>query len=73
MDNEVCPTQNPNLLLRFDRTISEMSARPVHTNDIIDIIRGSKTWLASRTSWHMKVRSLFRHLGIEYPTTKNPI
>jgi len=68
MDEEVCPTLNPKLLLKFDGAINTKKGRPIHTNDIIDIKSGSKTWIASRTSWRMKVRKLFRHLDIEYPT-----
>jgi Nucleotidyl transferase AbiEii toxin, Type IV TA system len=68
MDEDVCPTINPKLLLRFDSAINTKNARPIHTNDILDIESGSKTWIESRTSWRMKVRKLFRHLDIGYPT-----
>ena len=69
MDEVVCPTINPKLLLKFDGGINKKNTLPIHTDDIIDIKSGSKTWIASRTSWRMKVRKLFRHLDIVYPSS----
>jgi len=69
MDEVVCPTINPKLLLKFDGGINKKNTLPIHTDDNIDIKSGSKTWIASRTSWRMKVRKLFRHLDIVYPSS----
>jgi len=68
LNGDECPTKNPKLLLNFDRIATVDNTKPIHSNDKIDNVEGSKTWIAARTSWRMKVRKLFRHLGIEYPT-----
>lgn len=70
LNGDECPTKNPKLLLKFDRNATIDNTKPIHSNDKIDNVQGSKTWLAARTSWRMKVRKLFRHLGIEYPALK---
>lgn len=66
LDDEGCPTQDPYLLLKFDGKVSQSKIKPMHSNDNILIPKGGKSWIRSRTSWRMKVRSLFRHLGIEF-------
>jgi hypothetical protein len=66
LDDEGCPTQDPYLLLKFDEKISQNSIKPMHSNDNILIPVGGKSWIETKTSWRMKVRKLFRHLGIEF-------
>ncbi len=66
LDEDGSPTQDPYLLLKFDKKVSQSKIKPMHSNDYILIPAGGKSWIRSRTSWRMKVRGLFRHLGIEY-------
>lgn len=66
LDDEGCPTQNPYLLLKFDGNVSQSKIKPMHSNDHIIIPVGGKSWIETRTSWRMKVRKLFRHLGVEF-------
>lgn len=65
LDEEECPTQNPSLLLKFDGKVKQNRIKPMHSNDHILIVEGGKSWVRVRTSWRMKVRRLFIHLGIE--------
>jgi len=65
LDEEECPTQNPNLLLKFDGNVSQNRIKPMHSNDNILIVEGGKSWVRVRTSWRMKVHRLFRYLNIE--------
>lgn len=62
LDEEECPTQNPNLLLKFDGNVSQNKIKPMHSNDNILIVEGGKSWVRVRTSWRMKVKRLFRYL-----------
>ena len=63
------PIDNPELLLKFDDN-SDYSKFPSHTNDAIQIIEGSKTWVEAKISWRSKVRRLYNHLGIDFPKPK---
>lgn len=63
-NNNDCPTLNPNLLLKFDGGVKQVGVKPMHSNDNILIVDGGKSWIMARTSWRMKVRRLFNHLGI---------
>jgi len=67
LDEDECPTHNPQLLLKFDGKVQVSTIKPIHSNDNILIVEGGKTWIRVRTSWRMKVRTLFNHLNIEYP------
>lgn len=62
LDEEECPIQNPNLLLKFDGNVSQNKIKPIHSNDTILIVKGGKSWVRVRTSWRMKVKRLFRYL-----------
>lgn len=66
LDDDVCPTQNPYLLLKFDGKVPTSQIKPMHSNDKILIPVGGKPWTNSKTSWRMKVRRLFRYLNIEF-------
>ena len=70
LDGEECPIQNPLLLLSFDGVLKTNTSKPIHTNNTIDIIEGSNSWIVSKISWKQKVRELLRHLGIGYPSIK---
>src|SRR5690606_2417095 len=70
LDNEKSPAENPELLLKFDETISHRNNKPIHTHDRIDLTAGSKTWIEARISWRLIVRQLFSLLGKEFPKTK---
>ena len=63
------PIDNPELLLKFDDN-SDYSKFPSHTNDTIQIIEGSKTWIEAKISWRSKVRRLYDHLGKDFPGPK---
>lgn len=66
LDDEEYPTENPYLLLKFENKTSQSRIKPMHSNDNILISKNGKSWVASRLSWRMKVRKLFRHLDIEF-------
>ena len=63
------PIDNPELLLKFDDN-SDYSKFPSHTNDTIQIIEGSKTWIEAKISWRSKVRRLYSDLGKDFPGPK---
>jgi len=67
LDEEECPTKNPYLLLKFDKTVRLNRIKPIHSNDAILIVEGKKSWIEAKISWRMKVRKLYRYLGIPYP------
>lgn len=70
LDKEKCPISNPQLLLRFDEGIQRMKSRPMHSDDSIQNFKG-KTWFDARYSWRTKVRELFRHLDIPFPSPQS--
>lgn len=63
------PIDNPELLLKFDDN-SDYSKFPSRTNDTIQIIEGSKSWIEAKISWRSKVRKLYNHLGKDIPEPK---
>jgi hypothetical protein len=67
LDGDESPTTNPLLLLNFDKKIAIKRTKPIHSHDNIIINEGAKTWRIAASSYRIKVRKLFRHLGIEYP------
>lgn len=66
LDEEGCPTQDPYLLLKFDGKAPQSKIKPIHSNDNILIPHGGKSWIAAKISWRLKVRGLFRNLGVEF-------
>ncbi len=70
LDKEVSPNENPELLVAFDQRKETSGSRPFHSEDLINIIEGNKTWRVARDSWLRKVRVLFRELGLDYPKPK---
>ena len=68
LDNEISPSEDPKLLLKFDNNYDcGKSGRPVHSNDRIDIVPGSKEWRQARSNWIKKLRRLFDHIGVDFP------
>jgi hypothetical protein len=67
LDGDECPTKNPLLLLNFDNKIAIKRTKPIHSHDNIIISENAKSWRMASSSYRIKVRKLFRHLGIEYP------
>jgi hypothetical protein len=63
------PIDYPEVLLKFDNN-SNYSKFPSHTNDTIQIVEGSKTWIEAKISWRSKVRRLYNHLGKDFPGPK---
>lgn len=71
LDEEKSPVEDLSLLLAFDdKNYSQMSNRPNHSNDNIDILPGSKSWVSARGSWKSKVRALMRSRGTTPPPVK---
>lgn len=70
LDNETSPIDKPELLLEFDNVKASKNNQPSHSNDRIDLVDNSKTWIEARISWRSKVRQLFNHLGKEFPKPK---
>lgn len=71
LDGDVSPIDNPSLLLNFDNTTTKSkSSRPIHSDNTIDIIEGSKTWVTARLDWRSKMRRLYSHLDLEFPRPK---
>ena len=67
LDEEVNPLDYPEQLLKFDEVNFNISDKPGHTHDRIDLVEGSKSWTKAKISWKMKIRKLFNHLGKEFP------
>lgn len=68
LDGETSPTDNPLLLLKFDNPNNKINTtRPIHSDNTINIIEGSKPWALARLEWRAKVRRLFNHLGKQFP------
>ena len=68
LDEELSPLDDLSLLLKFDEaTAKKHTKKPFHSEDRIDIIAGNKTWHLARLDWRLKVRRLYKHLGIEFP------
>ena len=70
LDDRQNPTENLGLLLEFDDRYSEIPNRPNHSNDNIDIMPHSKSWVSARISWKMKVKELMHKRGIIPPPAK---
>ena len=66
LEKHLSPIDNPHLLLKFDSIQSSMRM-PTHTHDNIHIADGEKSWAMSQIDWRSKVRSLYSHLGLQFP------
>lgn len=47
LDDPKSPVEFPNLLLRFDESISVKNSRPNHSHNRIEVVDGNKTWLCT--------------------------
>ncbi|MGN7724076.1 nucleotidyl transferase AbiEii/AbiGii toxin family protein [Chitinophaga sp. 22620] len=71
LDDRQNPVEDLGLLLGFDdNKYSEIPNRPNHSNDNIDIMPHSKSWISARISWKVKVKELMRKRGIIPPAAK---
>jgi len=71
ISNSNNPIESPNLLLEFDSMrILPDKLKPNHLQDTLDIISENRNWYQAKYSWKMKVRKLFRELGLELPKNK---
>lgn len=68
LDGDSSPIENPLLLLSFDdTTVEAKTSRPIHSDNTIDFVEGSKTWTLARLEWRFKIRKLYRHLDVDFP------
>jgi hypothetical protein len=65
LDEELCPLQDPSLLLKFDELNHKNKRKPAHSNDEIIAFRGSN-WNIVRFNWRNKVRELYTKIGYNY-------
>jgi hypothetical protein len=71
LDNDSSPSDNIALLLEFDNIdYSSIPKRPSHSNDRIEIVFKSKSWLAAKLSWKKKVRNLMFKNGFSFAGIK---
>jgi hypothetical protein len=71
LDDDESPLDNPKLLLKFEGNITQNTIKPIHSNDQIIIVEGSKSWIEARISWRMKVRKLFGDWNINHDWHSN--
>jgi len=69
LDRREDPIQDPLSLLKFDRHKDSAGqyGSPFHSNDRLDILNGNISYVEARIEWKLKIRGLFRQLGIQYP------
>ena len=67
LDNETSPVDDPSLLLEFDNKTA-CSTKPGHSSDTIDILEGSQTWPEAKMNWRLKMRKLYSHLNLKFPS-----
>jgi len=70
LDMEINPIDKPELLLAFDNVESSKQNSPSHSNDRIEVLGSSKTWIEAKISWRSKVRRLYDYLGKDFPKPK---
>lgn len=70
LDDEESPVERPELLIEFDAIKKTSGSRPSHSQDLIQIVKGNKSWREARSSWLRKVRDLYKDLGLAYPKPK---
>lgn len=67
LDNETSPIDDPSLLLGFEGKAACFS-KPGHSSETIDIIEGSNSWSVAKMQWRLKMRKLYSHLKLEFPS-----
>jgi len=71
LDEPPSPIASPGMLLAFDETDYQADAgHPHHTDDLLDIVEPSKSYIAARSSWRRKVRDYMHKNGFELPNVK---
>lgn len=71
LDGDPSPIDDPSLLLSFDNTNTKTKpSRPIHSDNTIDIVKGSKSWVLARIEWRTKMKKLYNHLGLDFPRPK---
>jgi len=71
LDSGSNPIDNPLRLLEFDKiNYQELEKRPSHSNDILRINEGKKSWTLARTHWRRKVYRFCKDNNIETPGVK---
>lgn len=68
IDNEESVIDNPLLLLNFDGRYKNRKDKMMHSHDNIVTAKNAKSWREASSNWRMKLRSLFNHLNIPYPS-----
>lgn len=69
LDGDTSPIDDPSLLLSFDNMgANAKSSRPIHSDNTIDIVKDSKSWISARIDWKLKMRELYRHLDLDFPS-----
>jgi len=69
-DGEKSPTEDPQLLLKFDNPQPYKSNRPSHSETRIDLTENGRSWMIARSQWRRKVRAYFSEIGKEFPGIK---
>lgn len=65
LDGELCPLEQPQLLLKFDEKRSSSTHIPNHSNDTINQLAG-KPWNAAKYSYRKKVRDYYARIRFDY-------
>ncbi|MGZ3959124.1 MAG: hypothetical protein ACXVBT_14645, partial [Flavisolibacter sp.] len=68
LDEKVDPIENPLLLLSFDNIeYKKLDKRPAHSNDVLKINEGKKSWVLARAHWKRKVSEYCNQNNIKIP------
>lgn len=65
LDDELCPIDNPALLLKFDEERKTSHRIPNHSNDNIIQLKG-RNWNSAKFSYRRKVRDYYSKIGFVY-------
>jgi hypothetical protein len=68
IDNEESVLDNPLLLLNFDSRYKTSKDKMMHSHDNIVTMKDAKSWREASSNWRIKLRGLFNHLNIPYPS-----
>jgi hypothetical protein len=68
LDESPNPLILPEALLAFDEKDYKVNVSgPHHSDDLLDIAEGAKSFIVARSSWRRKVRTYMRNRGMEMP------
>lgn len=68
IDNEENVLDNPVLLLNFDSRYKTSKDKMMHSQDNIVTMKNAKSWHEASSNWRLKLRGLFNHLNLPYPS-----